>query len=31
MGGVMLVATIYVLFNILVDVLQAILDPRIKA
>ena len=31
MGGVMLVATIYVIFNILVDVIQAILDPRIKA
>ncbi len=31
MGGVMLVASIYVLFNIVVDVLQALLDPRIKA
>jgi peptide/nickel transport system permease protein len=30
MGGVMLVASIYVLFNILVDVIQAMLDPRIK-
>ena len=30
MGGVMLVASIYVLFNIVVDVLQALLDPRIK-
>lgn len=31
MGGVVLVATIYVLFNILVDVVQALLDPRIVA
>lgn len=30
MGGVMLVAAIYVVFNILVDVFQALLDPRIK-
>ena len=31
MGGVVLVASIYVLFNILVDVVQALLDPRITA
>ncbi|GGL66504.1 ABC transporter permease [Wenxinia marina] len=29
-GGVVLVATLYVLFNIIVDVIQAMLDPRIK-
>ncbi len=30
-GGVVLVATCYVLFNIIVDVAQSLLDPRIKA
>lgn len=30
-GGVVLVATCYVLFNIVVDVAQSLLDPRIKA
>ncbi len=30
-GGVVIVATAYVLFNIIVDVAQALLDPRIKA
>ncbi len=30
-GGVVLVATCYVLFNILVDIAQCLLDPRIKA
>jgi peptide/nickel transport system permease protein len=29
-GGVLFVAACYVLFNILVDVLQSLLDPRIK-
>lgn len=29
-GGVVLVATLYVLFNIVVDVAQSLLDPRIK-
>lgn len=31
MGGVVLVASIYVVFNIVVDVAQALLDPRITA
>lgn len=30
-GGVVLVASCYVLFNIIVDVAQSLLDPRIKA
>ncbi|QQA43790.1 ABC transporter permease [Pelagovum pacificum] len=29
-GGVVLVATLYVLFNIVVDVIQAMIDPRIQ-
>ena len=30
-GGVTFVAACYVLFNILVDVAQSLIDPRIKA
>jgi len=30
-GGVVFVAACYVLFNIVVDVAQSMLDPRIKA
>jgi peptide/nickel transport system permease protein len=29
-GGVLVVATAYVLFNLIVDVLQTILDPRLR-
>ncbi|MBW8617065.1 MAG: ABC transporter permease [Hyphomicrobiales bacterium] len=30
-GGVMFVATCYVLFNIIVDIVQSLLDPRIRS
>jgi len=30
MGSVMIIATVFVLINILVDVLYAIIDPRIR-
>lgn len=30
-GGVVFVAVCYVLFNILVDILQSLLDPRIRS
>ena len=29
-GGVLVVATCYVLFNLVADVLQALLDPRLR-
>jgi peptide/nickel transport system permease protein len=30
-GGVLVAATVYVLVNLLADVAQAMLDPRLKA
>jgi peptide/nickel transport system permease protein len=30
-GGVLVIATCYVLFNLTADILQHLIDPRIKA